>query len=150
MHKRITRRRYSGTYQRVKVRAVFKRVGRRDRVQRVSDEFIYATFVQQHLALVERDTKSVPAERGSFQERDDERVQKDGHHLLFPYFHLVRYRRGVANLLCILGHPGEGKDDLSETKRQATVAIHVKGLRECLVVDVPELVGNGREERGDL
>ena len=150
MHERITRRGYSGTHQGIKVRAVFKRVSRRDGVQRVSDEFVYATFFQQHLALVEWDSKSIPTERGSFQERDDERVQKHGHQLLFPYFHLVRCRRGVANLLCILGHPGERKDDLSETKRQATVSIHVKGFRECLVVDVPELVGDGREKRGDL
>ena len=133
---------HSGTHQWVKVRAVFKRVYPRDRVHRVSDEFVYAAFVQQHLALVEWDTKSVPAERGGFQECNDERVQKHRHQFLFPYFHLLRCRRDIANLFCILGHPGERKDDLSETERQAAIAIRVKGFRECLVVDVPELVGN--------
>ena len=136
----------SGTHQRVKVRAIFKRVCQRDRVQRVSDEFVYAAFVRQHLALVEWDTESIPTERGGFQECDDERVQR--RQFLFPYFHLLRCRRDIANLFCILGHPGESKDDLSETESQATVAIRVKGFRECL--DVPDLVGNGREERGDL
>ena len=64
----------SGSHQRVKVSAIFEGIRRGDRVQGISDEFVYAAFVQQHLALVKRDAESVPAERGGFQKCDDDRV----------------------------------------------------------------------------
>ena len=99
--------------------------------------------------MVEWDTKRVPAKRRGSQKRDDQRVEKHGHQFLFPYLHLLHCRGSIAEFLCILGHAGDGKDDLSETERQATVAVHVKSFGECLVIDVPELVCNGREERGD-
>ena len=57
------------------------------------------------------------------------------------------FSRDVAEFFYVLGHSSEGKDDLSETKSQAAVAVHVKGSQECRVVDVPELVCDGGEER---
>ena len=122
------------------VRSVAEQSSRGNGVESVLDEVVRRSLIQEHLPLVERNTKRIPAEDRILQQSDHDGVEKHWADRLAPDTLLLLDGTRLTEHADLLLNTSQTEDPAGQAERPAGVTGHVEGLVEHVAVDAPELI----------